>query len=31
MERKISLDYSFTFPFINDEQFDAYKDEASQF
>ena len=28
MERKISLDYSFTFPFINDEQFDAYKDEA---
>ena len=28
MERKISVDYSFTFPFITDEQFDAYKDEA---
>ena len=28
MERKISVDYSFTFPFITDEQFNAYKDEA---
>ncbi len=28
MERKISVDYSFTFPFITEEQFDAYKDEA---
>ena len=28
MEKKISVDYSFTFPFITEEQFDAYKDEA---
>ncbi len=28
MEKKISIDYSFTFPFISDEQMEQYKTEA---
>jgi len=28
MDRKVSIDYSFTYPFINDDKMDKYKEEA---